>query len=72
MSAEAVVLSKKIAPFAMPAKAPSGPSTTARRCSSLPTQLNTISWPVAASLGVLAALPLCFLVQASALAKVLL
>ena len=72
MSAEAVVLSKKIVPLPMPAKAPSGPSTTERRSSSLPTQQNTISWPAAASFGVFAALPLCFLVQASALAKVLL
>src|SRR5262249_25792139 len=70
MSAEAVVLSTKIAPWLMPAKAPLSPSTTARRCSSLPTQQNTISRPAAASLGVRAADPLCFWVQASALAKV--
>ena len=70
MSAEAVVLSKKIVPLPMPAKAPLSPSTTERRSSSLPTQQNTISRPAAASLGVLAAAPLCFWVQASAVEKV--
>ena len=33
-------------PCAMPAKAPSGPSVTERRSSSLPTQENTKSWPL--------------------------
>jgi hypothetical protein len=39
----------------MPAKAPSAPSTTARRSSSLPTQAKTKSAPLAASRGVAAA-----------------
>jgi hypothetical protein len=50
--------------------APSAPSATARTSSSLPTHIITISWPAAALRGVFAALPLCFCVQASALAKV--
>jgi hypothetical protein len=54
----------------MPANAPFSPSTTSLRWLSSPTQQNTISWPAAASFGVLAALPLCFFVQASALLKV--
>ena len=70
MSAEAVVLSTKIAPLPMPAKAPWAPSMTSRRSLSLPTQQNTNSWPSAASFGVVAALPPCCLAQASALAKV--
>jgi hypothetical protein len=51
-SAEAVVWSAKMAPRPMPAKAPSGPRTTERRSSSLPTQLNTMSAPATASRGV--------------------
>ncbi len=70
MSAEAVVLSKKMVPLPMPAKAPSGPSTTERRSSSLPTQQNTISWPVAAFARRLGGLALVLLRPASALAKV--
>ena len=68
-SAEAVVWSTKTAPFAMPAKAPSGPSVTERRSSSLPTQAKTISWPLAASVGVCAALPPCSATHFSALAR---
>ena len=52
--AEAVVWSTKIAPFFMPAKAPSAPSTTARRSSSLPTQQKIISAFWTASRGVAA------------------
>ena len=50
-SAEAVVWSTITAPGFMPAKAPSGPSVTERRSSSLPTQLNTTSAPAAARRG---------------------
>jgi hypothetical protein len=50
-------LSKKIASFAMPAKAPSSPRTTLRRSSSLPTQAKTICAPSAASRGVAAMRP---------------
>ncbi len=53
-SAEAVVRSTSTAPFFMPAKAPSSPSTAERRSSSLPTQQNTMSAPAAASRGVAA------------------
>ena len=56
-SAEAVVWSTKIAPFFMPAKAPSAPIVTARRSLSLPTQHITKSWPSAAAFGVAAVLP---------------
>jgi hypothetical protein len=52
----------------MPAKAPSGPSATERRSSSLPTQQNTSSRPPAASRGVAAAVPLNSPHQACALA----
>ncbi|MNS99975.1 hypothetical protein D3C72_1343920 [compost metagenome] len=51
-SAEAVVWSTSTAPGFMPARAPSSPSTTERRSSSLPTQQNTMSAPAAASRGV--------------------
>ena len=56
-SAEAVVLSIKIAPLLHPAKAPSAPIVTERRSSSLPTQEKTKSWPSAAACGVGAVLP---------------
>ena len=69
-SAEAVVLSIRMVPSPMPAKAPSSPSTTPRRSSSLPTQENTISAPSAAWRGVGAAAPPCFAAQASAFAAV--
>ena len=52
--AEAVVWSTSTAPGFMPASAPSAPSTTLRRSSSLPTQQNTMSAPAAASRGVAA------------------
>ena len=69
-SAEAVVWSTKIAPGRMPAKAPSGPSVTARRSSSLPTQAKTMSAPAAASRGVGAEAPPYAASQAAALAAV--
>ena len=50
--AEAVVWSTKMVPACMPAKAPSAPSVTERRSSSLPTQQNTKSAPATASRGV--------------------
>ena len=53
-SADAVVWSTKMAPGSMPANAPSAPSVTARRSSSLPTQQKTMSAPRAASRGVAA------------------
>ena len=56
-SAEAVVSSKKIASLPMPAKAPSAPSATLRRSSSLPTQAKTICASRAASRGVAAMRP---------------
>ena len=56
-SAEAVVWSTKVAPFFMPANAPSAPIATARRSLSLPTQHITKSWPSAAAFGVAAVLP---------------
>ncbi|CFU03368.1 Uncharacterised protein [Bordetella pertussis] len=62
--------STKTAPACMPAKAPSAPSTTLRRSSSLPTQQNTICAPAAASRGVAAALPPNSAAQACALAAV--
>ena len=43
-----------MAPGCMPARAPLSPSTTERRSSSLPTQLNTKSAPAAAAAGVAA------------------
>jgi hypothetical protein len=52
----------------MPAKAPSSPSTTERRSSSLPTQQNTMSQSAAASRGVAAASPLNSAIQALRLA----
>ena len=52
MSAEAVVWSTRMALPDMPAKAPSGPWATERMSSSLPTHMNTISAPFAASAGV--------------------
>ncbi len=55
----AVVWSTKTVPFAMPAKAPSSPSATERRSSSLPTQAMTNSAPSAASRGVGAEVPPC-------------
>ena len=64
-SAEAVVWSTKIVPDVMPAKAPSAPSVTERRSSSLPTQQNTISAPRAASAGVAPLLPPCLATHAA-------
>ena len=52
--AEAVVWSIRSAPAWVPAKAPSAPSMTERKSSSLPTQQNTMSAPMAASRGVAA------------------
>ena len=69
-SAEAVVWSTKTAPGAMPANAPSGPNTTLRRSSSLPTQANTIWAPATASRGVAAWRPPNSEAQACALAGV--
>jgi hypothetical protein len=54
----------------MPAKAPSAPSVTARRSSSLPTQAKTMSAPAEASRGVAAAAPPYSATQAAALAAV--
>ena len=59
-----------IVPFAMPAKAPSVPSVTERRSSSLPTQAKTTSWLEAAVRGVVAKEPPLALTHASALAVV--
>jgi len=69
-SAEAVVLSTKIAPGFIAAKAPSAPIVTARRSSSLPTQAKTKSCPAAASAGVGAMLPPCSATHFSAFAPV--
>src|SRR6185312_13990147 len=69
-SADAVVWSTKVAPFFMPAKAPSGPMVTARKSLSLPTQHITKSWPSAAALGVAAVLPPNFSAHCFALAAV--
>ena len=49
---------------------PAGPSVTARRSGSSPTQENTISAPAAAAAGVSASRPPCFAAQASAFARV--
>ena len=68
--AEAVVWSTKIVPRPMPAKAPSGPSVTDRRSSSLPTQAKTMSCPPAAARGVGAARPPLAATHASARAAV--
>ena len=62
--------STKIAPFFMPAKAPSAPMVTARRSLSLPTQHITKSWPSAAAFGVAAVLAAELSAQAFALAAV--
>ena len=56
-AAEAVVWSTKTAPDFIPANAPSLPSTTERRSSSLPTHAKTMSAPSAAAFGVEANLP---------------
>src|SRR5690606_28092582 len=69
-SAEAVVLSMKIAPFFIAAKAPSSPIVTWRRSSSLPTQAKTKSLSLAASAGVLARVPPCSAIHFSAFATV--
>jgi hypothetical protein len=67
-SADAVVWSTRPRPGFMPAKAPSGPSTTERRSSSLPTQQNTMSAPRAACAWRGRRAPLNSAAQASALA----
>ncbi len=69
-SAEAVVLSMRVAPFFMPSSTPSLPTVTARRSSSLPTQVKTKSASFAASAGVRKALPPNSAAHFSALAKV--
>ena len=50
----------------MPTNAPSGPTATSRRSSSLPTQANTMSHPAAASRGVGALEPPFALSQSTA------
>ena len=70
MAAEAVVWSTRIAPRFMPANAPASPSTTERRSSSLPTQVNTMSAPAAAACGVAAAGPPYSALHCCALAAV--
>src|SRR6266702_8294119 len=69
-SADAVVWSTKVAPFFVPANAPSAPSVIARRSLSLPTQAMTKSWPSAAAFGVAAVLPPNFSAHVLALAAV--
>src|SRR5580765_3860254 len=59
-----------MAPFFIPAKAPSGPIVTARRSLSLPTQHITKSWPSAAAFGVAAVLPPNLLAHSAAFAPV--
>jgi D-arabinose 1-dehydrogenase-like Zn-dependent alcohol dehydrogenase len=66
----AVVWSTRMAPAFMPARAPSGPSATARRSLSLPTHIITKSQSFAAAAGVAADLPPCLSTQAWALAGV--
>ena len=55
--AEAVVWSTTMPSGSRPARMPSGPSTTERRSSSLPTQQKTISASAAAARGVAARRP---------------
>ena len=70
MIAEAVVWSTRIAPFFMPASAPSSPNTTERMSSSLPTHISTRSQSLAASRGVGALLPPYSLAHCADLAAV--
>ena len=68
--ADTVVWSTNSAPGAIAANAPSGPSVTCRRSSSLPTHASTTAVPAAASAGVAARLPPCAATHASAFAAV--
>ena len=70
MPADAVVWSTWIAPRAVDWNDPCGPSVTARRSGSSPTQVNTSSAPAAAAAGVSAIRPPFFAAQASAFARV--
>jgi hypothetical protein len=69
-SAEAVVLSMRVAPGFMPSSTPSLAVVTERKSSSLPTQVKTKSASFAASAGVRNAVPPNSAAHFSALAKV--